>query len=118
MEGDASQVSDSWPFTLREIGTLSGYAVFEFDDGEPFFAFSGPSLNFLPKAGMTFDDLVVQSLGAKWIREGDPIDLSMSLPGDSSVPSGVDRRRSVAALGAGSVPAGEIEILEGLFLRG
>ena len=91
--------------------------MFEFEDDEPYFALAGPSLDYLPKAGMTFDDLVLQVAGSKWIAARDPIDLSMSQPGDDAVPSGFERRRVVEELGAKKLPGQKVEILEGLFLR-
>jgi hypothetical protein len=117
LDENESKVSDTWPFELREVGRARDPIVFEFDDDQPYFALAGPSLNYLPKAGMRFDDLVMQDSGSKWIGARDPIDLSMSMPGDEIVPSGLERRRSLEEPGGGTLPGREIEILEGLFLR-
>jgi len=118
LDEDESKVSDTWPFEFREVGRAQDLIVFEFDDGDDrFFALAEPSLNFLPKGGMTFDDLVVQYCGSKWIAARNPIDLSMSMPGDEIVPSGLERRRSIEEMGARALPGREVEILEGLFLR-
>jgi hypothetical protein len=117
-DGDESQISEDWPFALREVGQISGLSVFEFEDqGDPFFAFESPALDFLPKAGMTFDDLVLQRSGAAWIYARDPVDLSMSMLGHESVPSGPERRKALQSLGAEVLDGKEPEILEGLFLR-
>jgi hypothetical protein len=117
LEADDSNISETWPFVLREVGRASDLIVFEFQDDQPYFALAAPSLNFLPKAGMTFDDLLLQNSGAKWIGAHDPIDLSMSMPGDDTVPSGRDRRGFFDELGARALPGQEFEILEGVFLR-
>ena len=117
LDEDDSKVSDTWPFELREVGRAGDLIVFEFDDDQPYFALAGPGFNCLPKAGMTFDDVVMQDAGAKWIDARAPIDLSMSVPGDELVPSGLERRRSLEELGAETLPGREMEILEGLFLR-
>jgi hypothetical protein len=117
LEADASKLSGTWPFELREVGRADDLIVFEFEDDEPYFAVADPSLDYLPKAGMTFDDLVLQHAGSRWIGVRDPVDLSMSRPGDEAVPSGVERRRAVEELGERSLPGERVEVLEGLFLR-
>ncbi|HET9714023.1 MAG TPA: hypothetical protein VFP64_19210 [Pyrinomonadaceae bacterium] len=117
-EEDESQISEDWPFALREVGQVPGLTVFEFeDDGDSFFALEGPALDFLPKAGMTFEDLVLQRSGSAWISARDPVDLSMSMPGHESVPSGLERRKALQSIGAQVLAGKEPEILEGLFLR-
>ena len=104
------------PFELREVGRASDLIVFEFQDDRPYWALDGSqSLNFLPKAGMTFDDLLLQKAGAKWIGARDPIHLSMSMPGDDTVPSGLDRRGFFDELGARALPGQAFEILESRF---
>ena len=117
LEADESKVSETWPFELREVGRAADLIVFEFEDEQPYFALAGPRLNYLPKAGMTFDDLVLQDAGSKWIGARDPLDLSMSKPGDDAVPSGLERRCALEELGAKALPGQQVEILEGLFLR-
>ena len=98
-EEDESRVSESWPFELRKIAELEDGPVFEFDDDdEPYFAFGG-TFNFLPKAGMDLAALVVQLRGARWIGARDPVGLDVSMPGDPSVPSGLERRRALEVLG-------------------
>ena len=72
LEADESRVSPTWPFELHEVGRAANLIVFEFEDDEPYFALAGPSLDYLPKAGMTFDDLVLQVAGSKSIA-ADPI---------------------------------------------
>ena len=115
-EEDESQISEEWPFVLREVGRTPTLTVFEFDDDEPYFAIADPVLNFFTKAGMTFDDLVLQDLGSGWIRARNPVDLSMSMPGDARVPPGLERRKALQSLGATVLGVNEPEILEGLFL--
>jgi len=117
LEADESKVSETWPFELREVGRAADLIVFEFDDDRSYFALASPILNFLPKAGMSFDDLVLQDAGSRWIGARDPIDLSMSKPGDDAVPSGLERRRALEELGARTLPGQQVDILEGLFLR-
>ena len=59
----------------------------------------------------------VRHAGSRWISARDPIDLSMSKPGDASVPSGLERRRTLEDLGAKTLPGQQVKLLEGLFLR-
>jgi hypothetical protein len=115
-DGDESQISENWPFNLQYVGQVSGSAVFEFDDVEPYFALAGDSLNFMPKAGMTFEDLQLQQSGSIRIAARDPVDLSMSMIG-VAVPSALERRRSLEALAVDLFPGRQAEILEGLLLR-
>jgi len=117
VEGDESLISETWPFNLRLIGEAPGLTVFEFDDDEPYFALAGKSLDFMTKAGMTFEDLVLQHHGASWIADRDPVDLAMSILCEPSVPSALERRRALEALGADALSGRPAEILEGLFLR-
>jgi hypothetical protein len=117
-DGDEAQISEDWPFVLREIGQTSGLTVFEFEDrGDEFFAFESPALDFLPKAGMTFDDLALQRSGSAWIGARDPISLQTSMLGYESVPSGLERRKALESIGAQVLDGKEPEILEGLFLQ-
>ena len=117
VSGDESQVSETWPFVLRRLAESGTNIVFEFDDDQPYFAFGGDYLSFMPKSGMSVDDLLVQTVGSHWIGARDPVDLAESRPGDASVPSGLERRAALQALGDGALPGREVEILEGLFLR-
>ena len=116
-EDDESKISEDWPFVLREVGRIPGLTVFEFDDDEPYFAIADPVFNVYQKAGMTFDDLVLQRTGASWLDARNPVDLEMSMPGHSSVPSGLERREALQSLGTAVLGGKEPEILEGLFLR-
>ena|SRR5215216_3127 len=115
-EEDESKISEEWPFVLREIGRIPGLTVFEFNDDEPYFALANRYLNFFPKAGMTFEDLVLQHAGSGWIYARDPVDLSMSMPGNDRVPTGLERRKALQSLGAAVLGVKEPEILQGLFL--
>lgn len=117
---DESKISEEWPFVLREAGQIQerGLIVFEFDDDDqPYFAIGNHCLSVLPRAGMIFDDLVLQYSGAAWINAREPVDLSMSMPGDARVPSGLERRKALQSLGATVLGVNEPEILEGLFLK-
>jgi hypothetical protein len=67
-EEEEALISESWPFSLRRLGEIGVRVIFEFDDAdEPYFAIGGPCLDFLPKNGMTIDDLALQFVGYKWI---------------------------------------------------
>ncbi|HEX7334078.1 MAG TPA: hypothetical protein VF290_21410 [Pyrinomonadaceae bacterium] len=116
---DESRISEEWPFVLREVGQLPEreLTVFEFDDGEAWFAIADPALGVCTQAGMTFDDLVLQYSGSDWIVARKPVDLSMSMPGDPHVPSGLERRKALQSLGATVLDGKEPEILEGLYLQ-
>ena len=80
VDGEESSISETWPFTLRPLGNIEGRTVFEFDDDESFFALAGPNLNFLPKQGMSVDDLALQFVGSDWIAAHDPVSLDESRP--------------------------------------
>jgi len=114
---DESRISANWPFTLRLLGQLGERIVYEFDDDEPFYAFTGGSLSYLPKAGMDLADLVLQFDGARWINSRGPVTLADSLLSDSSVPSGIERRRALHQLATDHLGGPVVQILEGLFLR-
>ena len=117
VEGDESLISETWPFKLRPLLLEPGAAVFEFEDDEPYFAIAAKSFNFMPKAGMTFDDLLLQQSGSQWIAAREPIGLETSMPGDASVPSGLDRRKALESLGERALDVTDVQVLEGLFLR-
>jgi len=117
VEGNESLISETWPFELRAVGQVRDLTVFEFDNDEPYFALAGESLNFMPKAGMTFRDLLLQDAGAKWIGAREPVDLATTVLGDPSVPSSLERRAALEALGTQALEAKEVQILEGLYLR-
>lgn len=113
---DESKISEEWPFVFREVGRIPGLTVFEFDDDKPYFAIAEPVRTFFPKAGMTFDDLLLQHAGAGWLDARELVDLSMSMPGNPRVPSGLERRKALQSLGATVLGGKDPEILEGLFL--
>jgi hypothetical protein len=117
VEGDESRVSEDWPFELERLLEAPDLTVFEFHADEAYFALADESLNFLPQAGMTLDDLLLQRSGARWIATKDPVDLSVVRLGDPAVPSTAERRRRLEALGADVFPGETAKILEGLFLR-
>jgi len=116
LDAGEERISDTWPFVLHKVGEHDGMIAFEFDDDEPYFAIAGESLSFLPKAGMTFEDLCLQRSGARWIGARDPVDLATSRPSDSAVPSGLNRQAAIQALGEEAFPGSEVKVLEGLFL--
>jgi hypothetical protein len=117
-DGPEDRISDSWPFQLREVGRTEGLVAFEFEDeGERFFAIDKGALTFLPVAGMTFEDLILQTEGSRWIGARDPVDLATGRPGDPVVPSSIERRNALQALGESTLREAPVEILEGLFLR-
>ena len=119
IEGDESLISETWPFKFRLIGQLNELTVFEFDDNdEPFFALAGSnSLDFMAKAGMTLEDLRLQRTGSQWIADRDPVDLQTSMPGEDSVPSGLERQKALESLGERALGGAGVKVLEGLFLR-
>jgi hypothetical protein len=117
VDGDESQVSETWPFELRRLAETPELTVFAFHDDEAYFALAGDGLNFLPQSGMSIDDLMLQQAGARWIVARDPIDLSVVRLGDPAVPATSERRRHLEALGAATAPREAVEVLEGLFLR-
>jgi len=118
MEGEETSISETWPFSLRRLGEIGVRVIFEFDDDdEQYFAISGPCLDFLPKNGMTIDDLALQFVGSEWIAAQDPVSLAESRPGDDSIPSGIERLRALEELGRHATGDPRAEILSGLFLR-
>ena len=117
-EEEETLISETWPFSLRRLGEIEGRLIFEFDDDdEPFFAIGEPYLDFLPKNGMTIDDLALQFVGSKWIAAQDPVSLEESRPGDDSIPSGIERKRALEELGRLTTGDPGAEVMEGLFLR-
>jgi len=79
MEGEETSISETWPFSLRRLGEIGVRVIFEFDDDdEQYFAISGPCLDFLPKNGMTIDDLALQFVGSEWIAAQDSVSLAMT----------------------------------------
>ena len=76
IEGDDDAISETWPFSLRRLGEIGVNVIFEFDDDdEPYFAISGPCLDFMSKGGMTIDDLALQFAGSEWIAAQHPVSL-------------------------------------------
>jgi hypothetical protein len=118
VEGDESRVSEDWPFELHKLLETSDLTVFEFHEDQAYFAVADEGLNFLPQAGMAVEDLLLQRSGARWIGARDPIDLSVVRLGDAAVPSTIERRRRLDALGADAIHGQEVKLLEGLFLPG
>lgn len=115
-EADEARISDSWPFALRRLDDRCGEPVFEFDDDEPYYALVQGAYWFTRKAGMDLDALRRRLAGAAWIAERDPIDLATSRPGDADVPSLLERRRNLEALGAAAFPDREFVLHDGVFL--
>lgn len=118
IKGEETSISETWPFSLRRLGEIGDRVIFEFDDGdEPYFAIGEPYLDFLPQNGMTVADLALQFAGSDWIKAQDPVSLADSLPGDDSIPSGIERQRALEELGRDATGDPSAEIMEGLLLR-
>jgi len=119
VDGDESSVSEDWPFQLQTVLDTPDLAVFEFhEDDEAYFAVADEALDFMPQAGMTIEDLLLQRSGAAWIGERDPVDLTVVRLGDLAVPSTSERRRRLEALGADALSGENVTILEGMLLAG
>jgi hypothetical protein len=116
VDGDEERVSEDWPFELTKLFESPELTVFAFHADEAYFALADESLNFLPQAGMSLDDLLMQRSGANWIGARDPINLSVVRLDDPSVPSTIERRQRLEALAAETLPGETVKILEGLFL--
>ena len=116
-DGEESDVTDTWPFTLTLVADEHELVVFEFHDDEPYFAVASDALDFMPQAGMTIEDLRLQHIGSMWIGSRNPVDLDTTRLGDDSVPRTLERRAAIRALGAAIVPEDRLEILEGLYLQ-
>jgi hypothetical protein len=121
-DGGASRISEDWPFQLSEVGsftTAEGETeVFLFaDDGDEYFAVSGPSLTYYPKSGMELAHLRLQALGSSWIADQDPVDLNTSILADDSVPSSKQRRQHIEDIAEQHLGCTPFSILEGLLLR-
>ncbi len=118
VDGDISQVSDSWPFALALVGEFDGEAVFEFaSEGEAFYAVRGRSLTYYPKDGFSIDDLRFQLRGSRWIAEHGPVDLNTSRGEHPVIPRVPERKAAIEALVRSFRPADPPAILEGLFLE-
>ena len=119
VDGDESSVSEDWPFQLQSVLDTPDLAVFEFhEDDEAYFAVADEALDFMPQAGMTIEDLLLQRSGGAWIGERDPVDLTVVRLGDPAVPSTSERRRRLEALGADALSGENVTILEGMLLAG
>lgn len=102
---------------LEPCGLVDATPVYRFrHEGEAFFAFGGQVLDFMPVAGMSFEDVARQTRGSAAIVARDPVDLSQSLPGVDDVPSSLERRRHLDEMceAAGLDPT---KLRVGLFLR-
>jgi hypothetical protein len=115
-DADEARISDTWPFALRRLDDRCGQPVFEFEDDQPYYALVQRACWFTPKAGMDLDALRRRLAGAAWIAERDPVDLATSRPGDAGVPSLLERRRTLEALGAAVFPGQPFVVREGVFL--
>ena len=119
VDGDESNVSEGWPFQLQTVLDTPDLVVFDFhEDGEAYFAVADEALDFMPQAGMTVEDLLLQRRGGAWIGERDPVDLTVVRLGDPAVPSTSERRRRLEALGTDALSGKNVTILEGVLLAG
>src|SRR5438477_374556 len=80
VNGEESRVRDDWPFELEPLGEFhvgdEPIDLYRFEDaGDAYFAVAGESLTFYPVDDMTPEQLVLQRVGGRWIRESEPIDL-------------------------------------------
>ena len=119
---EGSTPTSDWPFQLDFVGKVvlesKTVMVFQFEDDKPYYAFAGIPLNFMPVGNMSLEDLRHQFLGSDWIASSRPVSLQESLPTESDVPSGIERRAELEALSRRAFPAAEnVAILEGLYLR-
>ena len=114
------RASDAWPFTLDEVGSLEAggatHTIFRFEDGEDaYFAFTGPTMNFVPSGGLDLDGLQQLWAGSAWLYDHDVVELSEARPDEADVPSSKDRFAALAALLADAAPEATLRV--GLFLR-
>jgi len=117
-EGDISDVSETWPFVLTQVGVIGDDTVFSFSaDGEEFYAISGQKLTFYQQDGFSVDDLHFQILGSRWIGERSPIDLNTSRGDHPVIPRAIERKAAIEALAQSLLRGGSLTILEGLFLE-
>jgi hypothetical protein len=123
LEGDEDQISDTWPFDLKDVGSVivgtQESKLFQFSDGqESYFALELPGLNFFPAVGMTAEQIQLQVAGSRWIGQRTPIDLDTVRIGDDSVPSIKERRAAVVELASTMLNTSptDIRVLEGLYL--
>lgn len=118
VEGDEGSVSATWPFTFQSVGEVAGRSTFAFEaDGQPYFAYVGPTMGFLRAAGMSPSDLALQWAGSDWIGARSPVTLKESRPGDASVPSLLERTDRLRRSASAALGVADPEVLEGLFLR-
>lgn len=113
--------SEDWPFELEYIGMRGSSMYFEYYDesGHCYAAYDkGPYASFASN-GMTFDDLDVEHRGSEWIDDQDPVNLDTALVDEiNPVPRLHERRTAIEAMARDALGEdGEIEILEGLYLR-
>lgn len=122
-EEDEAKVTDSWPFSLAELGKVDDgeteWTVYGFtDEGEDFFALDGPSLSFVPTGGLDLDGLRQEWKGGSWLAANGAVDLSVSRPGDPTLPSSLERRERLEALMGATATEGEAATLKvGMYLQ-
>ncbi|MBK8478134.1 MAG: hypothetical protein IPL39_18055 [Opitutaceae bacterium] len=118
VEGTELQISESWPFELKEVGVVEGEHVFEFEnDDEEFLAVYGRCLRFESKDGADLELLGRQIRGSRWIGARGPVSLSTSRGEHPVVPMIPERRTKIEELACGLGRTGVPQILEGLFLE-
>lgn len=103
-EGDIHPpITDNWPFQLKGVGKIldnqQECIIYQFDDADDsYYVDTSDALTYYPVAGMSVDDLQIQSDGKKWISSHDPIDLSMVILNDENIPNTPTRRNHITTL--------------------
>src|SRR4051794_39639268 len=124
VEGDEDQVSEHWPFELRNVGSMEACNaksdVYEFaNDGETYYAFDLDGLTFCPVEGLSLEQLQLQEEGSRWIGAHELVDLNTVRISDDAVPRTPERRSAILELASRSLgtQVENIRIVEGLFLK-
>jgi hypothetical protein len=124
IDGEESQVSETWPFELDYVGQLAEgdiVEIYKFSyEGETYFAQGGRVFDFYPTTDMKLEHLRLLQKGARWIGEDSPVDLDTVSIGDERVPTLQVRQAAIMDLATqalGDRQGIRIRILEGLFLK-
>ena len=120
-----SDVSDDWPFRLREVGTIkrkeSEHLIFQFEDhgehgDESYYVIDAEPLGYYPVSGMSIQDVQYEVDGSSWIEEQNPISLSLVIL-DDDIPGTPERRNQVKELASKYYGDVSIEIHDIIYFR-
>lgn len=112
--------SENLPFVLTLTHQDPDLVIFEFEENEPFFAIESTNcLEYIPKSGMTVQDLLTEYMGSGWIADREPVSDDTVVIGDPLVPPLSERRANFGRFAAeeGRSHPENWQVIESVFLR-